>query len=186
VPYFLAAPSAEPLWWVNFPGMEGQRFAATHYVGMSGVSLDSADPDFPRLDPNWAKKIGVFGYDRTTKVEDIADGPTLTIAVIQVPPHYKTPWMAGGGSTVRGVPESESVRPFVCTQHDGKPGTFAIMADGTVRFIPEDIPDDLFKAMCTINGGEKIDDKIDIATIVISPPATKPPMPMKPTPPAKP
>jgi hypothetical protein len=99
----------------------------------------------------------VFGYDRVTKMEEITDGPQNTIAVLQVPPNFKTPWLAGGGSTVRGVPDKDSIRPFVCSEYQGKRGTFAIMANGDVRFLFEDIPDQLFQAMVTIAGGEPID-----------------------------
>jgi hypothetical protein len=64
--------------------------------------------------------------------------------------------MAGGGSTIMGVPETGSVRPFVSTQRDGKRGTYALMADGSVRWISENISDDVFKALCTVKGGETV------------------------------
>ncbi|HEV3237251.1 MAG TPA: hypothetical protein VGZ25_09705, partial [Gemmataceae bacterium] len=111
----------------------------------------------PANNPNLRKKLGVFGYDRVTTVAEITDGPEQTIALIQVPPHFKTPWLAGGGSTVRGVSETDGVAPFVCTEYKGKPGTFAIMADGTVRFIPKDLPNAKFNALVTIAGDDKID-----------------------------
>ena len=98
----------------------------------------------------------VFSYDKPTQVAEITDGLANTIAVLQVPPDYKTPWLAGGGSTVRGVPEKDSIKPFVCAEYQGKRGTFAIMANGDVRFVREDIPDTLFQAMVTIAGGEPI------------------------------
>ena len=40
------------------------------------------------------------------------------------------------------------------------------MGDGKVRFIPEKIDPDKFRAMCTIAGGEKIDDLDQIAPVV--------------------
>jgi hypothetical protein len=45
------------------------------------------------------------------------------------------------------------------------------MADGAVRFIPDNIPDDVFKAMCTIKGAEKVD--LNKYTTLIPPPAEK-------------
>ena len=48
-----------------------------------------------------ARKLGIFGYDRITKPEDITDGASNTILMIQVPPPYQGPWIAGGGSTMR-------------------------------------------------------------------------------------
>lgn len=181
VPHFLAAGSTKAAWWITYPGLN-EPVAATNYAGIAGVGLDAASPDFAALDPDAEKKIGVIGYDRVTRVEDIKDGLANTIVMIRVPFLYKTPWLAGGGSTVRGVPEKGSVQPFVCVTHEGKPGTFAIMADGQVRFIPEDIPDDKFKALCTINGGEKIDNLDALAPIVPGSTKTelKPMLPGKP------
>jgi hypothetical protein len=140
--------------------------AATDFVGMAGVGMDAASYD--EKDPELAKKLGIFGYDRVTKVSDIPDGLPNTILLIQVPSAYKNPWLAGGGSTVRGCPETGSVKPFVSEQPDGKKGTIAIMADGSVRFIPDNIPDNVFKAMCTIKGGEKVD--VNKYTTLIPPP----------------
>ena len=61
-----------------------------------------------------------------------------------VPATSAGPWLAGGGSTVRGISDdpkdSDVIGPFVCVKHEGKDGTYAIMADGKVRFIPKDIP----------------------------------------------
>jgi hypothetical protein len=37
------------------------------------------------------------------------------------------------------------------------------MCDGSVRFIREDISDDVFKALCTIKGGEEIADLNQVA-----------------------
>jgi hypothetical protein len=113
-----------------------------------------------------AKKLGVFGYDRVTKLDDIKDGLEQTIVAIQVPTEVKSAWLAGGGSTIRGVPETDPVLPFVCTEYNGKPGTFAIMADGKVRFIAKDMNPDTFKALCTINGSDTITDLDAVAPVV--------------------
>src|SRR5207302_1845624 len=37
-------------------------------------------------------------------------------------------------------------------QHKGKRGTYVTMVDGTVRFIDQNVADDVFKAMCTVSG----------------------------------
>ena len=132
------------------------ELAATHFVGLAGVGLDAAD--YNPADPATIIKRGVFGYEQGITLDEIRQGHGLsnTIVMIQVP-HDSiagvTPWMAGGGSTVRGVPEKNSVAPFVwsTTGADGKPrrGTYALMADGSVRFIDESIADDAFKALAT-------------------------------------
>jgi uncharacterized protein (TIGR03067 family) len=154
-------------YYVRYPG---QRFslAATHFVGVAGIGLDAAE--YAANDPAVAKKLGAFGYDRVTKLEDVKDGLANTIVAIQVPPEHATPWLAGGGSTVRGVSEDDDcVRPFVCAEHNGVRGTFAIMGDGKVRFIPETIPAATFRALCTIAGGEQVKDLDKIAPVVDAP-----------------
>jgi uncharacterized protein (TIGR03067 family) len=161
VPTFLARTRADTPFVVHYPGLYWD-VGATHFVGIAGVGLDAAEgnPNSPR----WLRKIGVFGYDRVTTKDDIRDGLDRTILLIQVPTgplDQKSPWLAGGGATVRGVSEDETcLQPFICAERDGKPGTYAIMCDGKVRWIPADLKPDMFRAMCTINGQEKID-KLD-------------------------
>jgi hypothetical protein len=170
IPQFLDGSAPPAFWYLQLASIQYRYFAATQFVGIAGVGLDAAEYD--PADAAQAKKMGVFGYNRQTKPEDIKDGPANTIALIEVPPTYKRPWIAGGGATVAGVPEKKSIDTFVCVLRNGKPGTYAIMADGTVRFISKDIPDDVFKAMCTINGGEKVD--LEKHTELVPPPGAKP------------
>ena len=158
----------------NMPGLASPA-AASHFVGIAGVGLDAAT--YRADDPATAKKRGVFGYDRETRLSDVTDGPANTIAVIQVPPTYKTCWLAGGGSTIRGVPETDSVEPFVCTTYKGRRGTFAIMADGKVRFIAADMKPEIFRALCTIAGGEPIEDIDAIAPLASEATVLKPKLP---------
>jgi hypothetical protein len=131
--------------------------ANTHFIGIAGVGLDAAE--YQPGDPSVAKKLGMFGYDRVTRLDDVKDGLANTIVAIQVPATYKSPWLAGGGSTIRGVPEKDSIKPFVCATYNGKRGTFAIMGDGKVRFLAETTSDADFQALCTIAGGEDVDVK---------------------------
>jgi hypothetical protein len=195
IPQFLAPlPPDKPFsYYVQYPGLKGPPLAATHFVGIAGVGLDA--PEYRADDAAKAKLRGIFGYDRETKPDEIKDGLEQTILLIQVPSQPKSPWIAGGGSTVRGVStDSDCVQPFVCAEHEGKRGTFAIMADGKVRFIPATIDPKTFQAMCTIAGGDKIKDIDAVAPEVSSdeelkqpelktePPAPKQP-PVTPPPP---
>lgn len=140
-----------------------EALGATHFVGMSGLGLDS-----PSLAAGTEPaKLGVFGYDRATKVADIKDGPENTIAVIQVPSNTQGPWVAGGGSTIRGVPDGANpLDGFVSGEFENpatkkkEKGTMAIMADGRIRFIPAAMKPETFRALCTIAGGEKVE-KLD-------------------------
>jgi len=170
IPAFLDPASHPRTWSMQLPSMPGRIYGATHYVGIAGVGLDAAE--YSADDPVQAKKMGIFGYYRQTKLDDVKDGLSNTILMIQVPPTYKRPWIAGGGATVMGVPEKNSIAPFVSTKRGDKAGTYVLMADGSVRFITADISDDVFKALCTINGGDKADGDKD--TQPVPPPAAKP------------
>jgi hypothetical protein len=170
IPAFLDPSSHPRTWSMQLPSMPGVVYGATHYVGIAGVGLDAAE--YSADDPIQAKKMGVFGYHRQTKLDDVKDGLSNTILMIQVPPTYKRPWIAGGGATVMGVPEKNSIAPFVSTKRGDKAGTYVLMADGSVRFITADISDDVFKALCTINGGDKADGDKD--TQPVPPPKAAP------------
>jgi uncharacterized protein (TIGR03067 family) len=166
IPHFLAPiRSTNSSWrWVWHWG-QYWPLAASHYVGIAGVGLDAAD--YLNNDPKTAARLGIFGYDRVTRPADIKDGLANTIVAVQVPAEKARPWMAGGGSTVRAVSEDDDcVQPFVCLDYRGRRGTFALMADGKVRFIPATIPPAVFRALCTIAGGETIKDLDQVAPVV--------------------
>jgi len=143
--------------------------AVTHFVGIAGVGLDAAD--YPRDNPAFADKRGVFGYDGSATIADLQKGrgAANVIMAMQVPHDGLTgvsPWIAGGGSTVRGIPEKNSLAPFVLTNDkNGKPitykghrGAYVVMADSSIRFLDASTPDDIVKALSTVQGpGPKAD-----------------------------
>ena len=92
--------------------------------------------------PEYANRLGIFGYERETAVADVTDGLDKTIFMIQALPNIARPWIRGGGATVQGVNTTESFAPFRLMQSDGDFGAFAIMCDGSVRFVKTSIPDD--------------------------------------------
>jgi len=164
IPHLIGTRQSSPVaTHVAYPKVDG-LVGATTFVGIAGVGLDAAESGASD------SKRGVFGYDRVTRKEDIKDGLDQTIALIMAPSAQAGPWLAGGGSTVRGVydesDEVHPVTPFVCmtfqakggaeSPFNGKPGTLAIMADGKVRFIPQSIPAKTFRALCTIAGNDKV------------------------------
>lgn len=137
--------------------------AATHFVGIAGIGLDAAS--YSPSDPSYDGKRGVFGYEGSRALREVKDNRGLanTILLIQAPHDSSigvTPWIAGGGSTLRGVPETNSIAPFVLGKdrdgnditHKGKRGTYAVMSDASVRFIDAKISDNVFKALCTVKG----------------------------------
>ena len=164
---------------VSVPGI-GVELAATHFVGIAGVGLDAAEYD--RNDISTAPKRGVFGYERSATIAELQRGRGVanTILMVQVPYDGLTgvsPWIAGGGSTLRGVPEKNSIAPFVLTTdktgkaitYKGRSGTYAVMTDGSVRFIDAKISDAVFKAMCTVQGAAPKEDLFADAPLVPDP-----------------
>jgi hypothetical protein len=156
IPEFLDPSYPRGSHYVSYPGLKTD-VAATHFVGIAGIGEDVAD-DLEK-DPEAAKRLGVFGYNRMTPVTAMERGTSRTAVMIQVPPTYGSPWMAGGGSTVRGIPETGNIKPFVSVKlPNGDQGTYVLMADGSVRWVSSKISPQAFKALCTIKGGASIMD----------------------------
>jgi hypothetical protein len=162
VPQFLDPQYPDHARFTALPDV-GVEMASTHVVGIAGVGLDAAE--YRRDDPAFVARRGVFGYDGSAALDEIRKGRGLsnTAVLIQVPhdgPTGVSPWIAGGGASVRGVPEKNSIAPFVLTtdrhgkpiQHNGKRGTYVTMADGSVRFVSASVSDEVFQAMCTVQG----------------------------------
>lgn len=162
VPEFQDPTYPDAARFVNVSGL-GVDLAATHVVGIAGVGLDAGE--YGRDDPAMVARRGVLSYEKSATIAEIQKGHGLsqTILTVQVPHDGLTgvsPWIAGGGSTLRGVPDKNSIAPFVLTtDRDGKPityqgrqGTFATMTDASVRFIDKNVSDAVFKAMCTVQG----------------------------------
>jgi hypothetical protein len=163
---------------IAYPGQSDLPLGATHYVAIAGLGFDAAE--YRPGDPATAPKQGLFGYDRVTKKAEVRDGLGNTIAFVMVPGEHKAPWLAGGGATVRAVSDDAAdlkpLAPFVCTVYPGKDpkfagkkGTIAVMADGKVRFLPEDLPAATFRAMCTIAGGEKLEGLEKLCPVIDEP-----------------
>jgi uncharacterized protein (TIGR03067 family) len=157
VPEFLVPYYPQTSWRAHSPLAEGHSLGATNYVALSGLGLDSARYD--PANPAYEKLVGITGYDWGSKPSQIKDGLSNTIYMIQVPPGFNRPWIAGGGATVQGVDDAAAnpVMDFVHRTPDGKRGTYALMADGTVRWVAEGIDPKVFKAMVTRAGGESIE-----------------------------
>jgi len=131
------------------PSKTEANFPVTHYVGVAGIGPDAGK--LPVDDP----RAGIFGFGRSTRPEDIADGAAHTIAVLGVA-KSPGPWAAGGRSTIRALTE----RPYVNGPDgfgSGQPdGMLAGMADGSVRFISKNIDPAVLEQLATINGRENV------------------------------
>jgi hypothetical protein len=138
--------------WEGYPfgGM-----ALTHFVGMSGVedARTMCAAQLPRSDP----RAGIFGYQAVARPAEITDGTSHTVMIVGSG-QLASPWFLGGGSTIRGArdPIFDPISGLG-TKGLPAPGTVAVMADGSVRFIPRTIDSKVFRAMCTIHGAETID-----------------------------
>jgi hypothetical protein len=88
--------------------------------------------------------------------------------------------MAGGGSTVRSVPEKDSLAPFLSPNSKGEFGTYVVMADGSVRYLKKGMSDEVFKTICTVDGPKPADWKFDEEYPALTPPKETPtPVPGK-------
>jgi prepilin-type processing-associated H-X9-DG protein len=131
----------------------------TTYVGIAGVG--SRAPLLTRQDP----KAGVFGYETSARLQDITDGASTTMMVIETAKD-NGPWAAGGPATVRGLDPSE---PYIGSGrqfgglHSG--GAMTAFADGSVRFISDKISPATFEALATIAGHDAVSDLNEIAPV---------------------
>jgi len=125
-------------------------FPVTHYVGVAGFGEDAAQP---KADP---RRIGVFGFGRTLKPEEITDGLSHTIAIAGVSSRLG-PWASGGSATVRPFTQPPYVNGpdgFGTGQPDGM---FVGMADGSVRFISKEVDPRVLEMLATARGMERIE-----------------------------
>lgn len=125
------------------------KYGLTHYVGLAGLGKDG--PMRKVGDP----KAGFFAYDRVTRIQDITDGTSNTIAVAEASKDLGA-WGAGGRATIRALTQ----KPYI-NGPDGLGGVFrggvqVLFADGRVQFISENIDPAVMEALTTIAGGEAV------------------------------
>jgi prepilin-type processing-associated H-X9-DG protein len=121
----------------------------THYAGMAGVGVDA--PDLPK---NHAR-AGIFGHNRKVSMRDITDGAANTIMIMDINAKLG-PWAAGGAPTIRALTKE----PYI-NGPDGIGGNFAgganfLFADGSVRFIQQNVDPTVMRALATMAGNEAI------------------------------
>jgi hypothetical protein len=172
VPELLVPYYPQSAWRAVTPFAAERVFGGTDFVAIAGVGADAARYD-PARNPAHKKLAGITGYDWGSDVKDVTDGLANTIYLMQVAPGFSRPWIAGGGATVMGLDPADPLGPFVADHPDGKGGkkrgTYAIMGDGTVRWIPADIDPKVLLAMATRAGGETIDNLDKVAPKVEPP-----------------
>jgi hypothetical protein len=103
---------------------------------------DSGKTNF--LAPIW--EGSVLGADKGTKIADIRDGTSNTIAVVEVSDEAAVPWTKPDDWQ---VDDKDPIK--------GLSETFAaLLCDGSVRFFTKDITPDTLKALLTRSGGEVV------------------------------
>jgi hypothetical protein len=120
--------------------------AVTQYIGLAGLGPQS--PEFDSGQPG----AGVWGYDRQTKIDDVADASSATISLIETN-HRTGPWLAGGPPTVRGV--DLGAVPYIGPgrQFGGLHSICpAAMLDGSVRRLSNETDPATLAALMTIAG----------------------------------
>jgi len=94
--------------------------------------------------------------DRPLRIDEIKDDRATTIVLVEI---------ASSGMIILEPRDLEldqlplQINPpagkGISSHHSG--GAHVLMADGSVRFLPDDLPAEVLRAMLTINGGEEID-----------------------------
>jgi hypothetical protein len=132
-----------------------------NYVGIAGVGEDAATLAVKH------RRAGVFGYERTTKVEEIKDGTSNTLLFLETTADVG-PWESGGRATVRGVDPDDDAPiakggAFGVVHSDTlwnwggiRPSAHAALADGSVKSLHPKVDAELLSALATIAGGESL------------------------------
>ena len=121
------------------------------YVAIGGIGPDAAS--LPKSD----NKAGIFGYDRETKIRDITDGTSNTMAISDSS-SPNTSYMQGGGMSIKSFSQQPYVNgpDGIGSPHAG--GFQVLFADGSVRFVSENIDPGTLEALATMHGGEIVGD----------------------------
>ncbi len=119
----------------------------TCYLGITGLGSDAIK--LPLED----RRAGFFGYDRILKIEDIKNhaGSILTLAETS---QLQGSWTAAGWPTARGLIPDESPYIGAGGQFGGnhRDGANVAFADGSVRFVENNVDSAVWEAMATLSG----------------------------------
>jgi prepilin-type processing-associated H-X9-DG protein len=165
IPEFLIPSYPPSSWRVSHPKAPGKFLGATNFVAPAGVGTDAAR--FNPADPDQARKVGITGYDWGSKAEQVTDGLSNTVYLIQGQPALPRAWIAGGGATVVGVDDTDAaLTPFLAAGAGGR-GAHVLMADGSVRFLKEGTAPKVFKSLVTRAGNDAVSDLDGVAPKVL-------------------
>jgi hypothetical protein len=111
------------------------------------------DPDGFGLS-HYSANVWLMGPDRGLKLDHISDGTANTILAGEVNAHFK-PWghPVNWRDPARGINRS----PFGFGGAAMAGGAHFAMADGSARFVSENVSPAVLEALATLNGGEDVD-----------------------------
>jgi hypothetical protein len=132
------------------PLVEEDGFARTSYVAVTGADWTHG--------PGEAR--GIIGPDRGLSLEEITDGSSNTIMVAEVTDGGR--WFAAGAGTARPIDAWIDRAPW--SSHPG--GGQVALADGSVRFLSDDIEPATLRALATARGREGLVDDGSEAPVV--------------------
>ncbi|MEO2015352.1 MAG: DUF1559 domain-containing protein [Fuerstiella sp.] len=131
------------------PNLPTELPHATHYVGMAGIGEDA--PELPARH----ERAGIFGYDRKTRFRDVLDGTSNTIMMTETN-DADIPW-AAGGRTLKSLTQEPYINGLDGIGSPTPDGCNVLMADGSVRFISEDIDPETMRRLAAMADGRPVD-----------------------------
>jgi prepilin-type processing-associated H-X9-DG protein len=97
------------------------------------------------LENGWQRRAGIFGSGTRTRTRDVTDGTSNTVAFWEITggEDYSYSWMGNGAMATawRFGPNWYQITSY----HDG--GVHALLADGSVRFVSDNINDDRYSGV---------------------------------------
>jgi prepilin-type processing-associated H-X9-DG protein len=103
---------------------------------------------------HYAANVQIMGRNKTISLKDISDDTSTTILAGEVNSHFK-PW--GHPVNWRDPSRGINVSDDGFGGPKGSGGVNFVMADGSVRFVGNNVSPKVLQALSTPNGGEKID-----------------------------
>ena len=125
--------------------------AETHYVGIAGLGKDA-----PILPAN-SNRAGVFAFNRKTSFRDITDGTSNTMMMSEASGQFGS-WIAGGNATIRSLTKKPYINGPDGIGGPSRGGVNVGLADGSVRFVSENVDPVIFERLSTMADGQVLGD----------------------------
>jgi len=136
----------------------GAKDGSTHYAVLVGpATLFPPESNGTMKDAGDSSAINASGQRFTA----VTDGTSNTLLAVTADPARKTPWTKpedvafDGDAAVIGAPGGFASLHVAGTTKVG----LGLLADGSVRLIPDSLDADIFAALASRNGGEVVDDE---------------------------